>query len=99
MNVSGVSGSVAQVNWAAAAGKQGLSGGDTGFSSLLEGALQKVDDAQTTANQKVSDMMAGKGDVHEAMISVEKASLSFDLMMQVRNKVVSAYQEIERLQF
>jgi len=39
------------------------------------------------------------GDVHTAMIAVEKADLSFQLMMQVRNKVVQAYQEISRMQF
>jgi flagellar hook-basal body complex protein FliE len=38
-------------------------------------------------------------DVHDAMIAVQKADLSFQLMMQVRNKVVAAYQEVERMQF
>lgn len=37
--------------------------------------------------------------LHSAMIAVEKADLSFQLMMQVRNKIVSAYQEISRMQF
>ena len=38
-------------------------------------------------------------DVHSAMIAVEKADLSFQLMMQVRSKIVAAYQEISRMQF
>jgi len=37
--------------------------------------------------------------LHTALIAVEKADLSFQLMMQVRNKIVSAYQEISRMQF
>jgi flagellar hook-basal body complex protein FliE len=45
-------------------------------------------------------LLDGNGvDVHAAMIAVEKADLSFQLMMQVRNKIVQAYQDISRLQF
>ena len=48
----------------------------------------------------MSELLQGNGmDVHSAMIAVEKAELSFQLMMQVRNKIVQAYQEIARLQF
>jgi flagellar hook-basal body complex protein FliE len=44
--------------------------------------------------------LTGKGeDVHAATLAVEQASLAFDLMLQVRNKVVGAYQEISKLQF
>ena len=45
-------------------------------------------------------VLEGTGtDVHKAVIAVEKADLSFQLMLQVRNKIVAAYQEVERLQF
>ena len=45
-------------------------------------------------------MVEGNGaDVHEAMIAVQKADLSFQLMLQVRNKVVQAYQQIAGMQF
>jgi flagellar hook-basal body complex protein FliE len=71
-----------------------------GFASALGSAMQKVNDLQTTADQKVTDLLAGNGpDIHSAALSVERASLAFDLMLQVRNKVVGAYQEISRLQF
>lgn len=70
------------------------------FASTLNAAVQQVNNLQTTAEQKVTNLIAGNGeDVHAATLSVEKASLAFDLMLQVRNKVVSAYQEISRLQF
>ena len=52
------------------------------------------------AESKVAGVLTGTGtDVHSALIAVEKADLSFQLMMQVRNKIVSAYQEIARMQF
>ena len=48
----------------------------------------------------MSSLVEGNGaDVHDAMIAVEKADLSFQLMLQVRNKVVQAYQQIAGMQF
>ncbi len=71
-----------------------------GFAGTLSAAVQQVNDLQTGAEQKVTNLLAGNGeDVHAATLSVERASLAFDLMLQVRNKMVSAYQEISRLQF
>ncbi len=70
------------------------------FAGALGSAMQQVDNLQATAEQKVSSLLAGNGqDIHAAALTVERASLGFDLMLQVRNKVVSAYQEISRLQF
>jgi len=71
-----------------------------GFAETLSAAVQQVNNLQTTAEQNVTGLLAGNGqDIHNATLSVERASLAFDLMLQVRNKVVSAYQEISRLQF
>jgi flagellar hook-basal body complex protein FliE len=62
--------------------------------------VERVNDLQTVADQKVTNLLTGKGeDVHAATLAVEQASLAFDLMLQVRNKVVGAYQEISKLQF
>jgi flagellar hook-basal body complex protein FliE len=70
------------------------------FAGTLNTAIAKVNDLQSSAEQKVTGLLAGDGqDVHTAALSVERASLAFDLMLQVRNKVVGAYQEISRLQF
>jgi flagellar hook-basal body complex protein FliE len=75
-------------------------GATSSFADALNSAVQQVNNLQTTAEQKVTNLLAGNGeDIHAATLSVEKASLAFDLMLQVRNKVVSAYQEISRLQF
>jgi flagellar hook-basal body complex protein FliE len=70
------------------------------FFQKLEGAMDKVEDLQSNAEQQVSDVLQGNGkDLHAALIAVEKADLSFQLMMQVRNKIVQAYQEISRMPF
>ncbi len=70
------------------------------FTSTLQSAMDQVDELQASADQKVAALLHGESeDVHSAMIAVEHADLSFQLMMQVRNKVVNAYQEIARMQF
>jgi len=75
-------------------------GSDTGFGSLLKGALNQVNSVQNDASQQVNTVLGGgSADMGKVMISVEKADVAFQLMMQVRNKIVSAYQDIEKLQF
>ncbi|MFZ0286551.1 MAG: flagellar hook-basal body complex protein FliE [Terriglobales bacterium] len=71
-----------------------------GFVETLRGAMDQVQQLQSAADQSTGALIAGSGmDVHSAMIAVEKADLSFQLMMQVRSKIVAAYQEISRMQF
>lgn len=71
-----------------------------GFAATLRGAMEDMGEASNQAETKVASVLEGTGaDVHSALIAVEKADLSFQLMMQVRNKIVSAYQEISRMQF
>ena len=71
------------------------------FSDVLKSAIRNVDTLQSGADGKVSNLLAGapNTDVGNVMVSVEKADVAFQLMMQVRNKIVSAYQDIEKLQF
>jgi len=74
--------------------------GEGGFLDAMQGALQEIEQAQAHADNQVAGLLEGKGtDIHSAMIAVEKAALSFQLMLEVRNKIVSAYQEISRMQF
>lgn len=73
---------------------------DSGFATMLENALDHVDGLQADADQKIAALMEGNGqDIHAAMIATERADLSFQLMLQVRNKIVNAYQEVARMQF
>lgn len=69
------------------------------FSKFLTDAIQDVNKLQQTADQASLDLAAGKiQDVSQAVIASEKAAISLQLTMQVRNKVVDAYQEIMRMQ-
>jgi len=71
-----------------------------GFLETLHGAVDQVNQLQGAADAQVGALLEGNGmDVHSALIAVEKADLSFQLMMQVRNKIVAAYQDISRMQF
>jgi flagellar hook-basal body complex protein FliE len=73
----------------------------TSFTDIFQSAVGDVDTLQNSADQQVTNLLHGTGnaDVGGAMVSVEKADVAFQLMMQVRNKVVSAYQEMEKMQF
>ncbi len=71
-----------------------------GFGQVLRDAVTQIDQVQGEAQSKIGEVMQGNGgDLHTAMIAVEKADLSFQLMLQVRNKIVAAYQEISRMNF
>jgi len=73
---------------------------DSEFGSTLTSAIEQVEQVHTDAQQQISDLLQGnRQDVHNVMIAVEKADVAFQLMMQVRTKIVNAYQEISRLQF
>lgn len=86
------------IDFGSAVGKEQPNGSD--FFETLRGAVDQVKDLQTQADTQVAGMLNGDGqDVHAAMIAVEKANLAFELMLQVRNKIVSAYQEVSRIPF
>jgi flagellar hook-basal body complex protein FliE len=68
-----------------------------GFGDTLNRLVQSVESTGAEANTAVSQMVEGKADVHDAMIALQRADLTFQLSMQVRNKLVSAYQEIMRM--
>jgi flagellar hook-basal body complex protein FliE len=69
------------------------------FASELKNALGEVNHLQRQAEQAIQQLVGeGKGDLQETMIALEKADVSFRLMMQIRNKVLDAYQEIMRMQ-
>ncbi|HME36521.1 MAG TPA: flagellar hook-basal body complex protein FliE [Candidatus Sulfotelmatobacter sp.] len=73
---------------------------ESGFRGVLHSAIDDIQQLEGQAETRVAGVIEGNGaDVHSAMIAVEKADLSFQLMMQVRNKIVSAYEEISRMQF
>jgi flagellar hook-basal body complex protein FliE len=69
------------------------------FASVLEGAIQSVDQTGQQANTAIQNFLNGDGEeLHNVALSVQRASLAFDLGLQVRNKIVSAYQEVMKMQ-
>lgn len=78
-----------------------LGSGDspTTWGHMAQQMVMHVNDQQASAAAKVNDVLAGgPTPVHEAMIASEQASLSFEFLSEVRNKVVDAYQQIMQMQ-
>ena len=71
---------------------------DSGFGKLLKDAVSQVKNLEKGSNEELQKFMNSEADLHSVMIALEKADLSFQVMMQVRNKIVQAYQEIMRSQ-
>jgi len=70
-----------------------------GFDDWLQAQLSEVNSQIMTSEAKVRELaVGGEGSLHEVMISLEKAKLSFELILAVRNKALEAYQELMRMQ-
>jgi flagellar hook-basal body complex protein FliE len=68
------------------------------FGSALKSAVQQVNGYQQQANQSINQFLQGNGELHNVALTAQRAEMAFDLAVQVRNKVVSAYQEIMKMQ-
>lgn len=69
------------------------------FADMLGKAVNGVDNSMKTSERSIQDFVAGKTDnVHEVMISMQQAQLSFQMMTEIRNKAIETYQEISRMQ-
>ena len=69
------------------------------FGDVLQNAIQEVSNLQKEAASESQKLLTGNTqDIHSAMVALQKADVSFQMMMQVRNKLVSAYQEIMKTQ-
>jgi flagellar hook-basal body complex protein FliE len=68
-----------------------------GFAESLGRLVSSVETTGADANQAVSAMLDGTGDVHDAMIALQRADMALQFTVQVRNKLVAAYQEIMRM--
>jgi flagellar hook-basal body complex protein FliE len=71
----------------------------TSFMSFLKDSIAKVNDTQLQADRSAESFLKGESiDVHKVMISLQKAEMTLNLAMQLRNKVLSAYEEVMRMQ-
>jgi flagellar hook-basal body complex protein FliE len=97
------SGAIGSVGGAGAAQRLGAAAGTSGgldFGSILKSAVEQVSDAQQVATVKQQEFQLGESNMslEEVMISLQKANLAFQGMIQVRNRLVEAYKEVASLQ-
>ena len=96
--IESVRGPLAPIN-PSAVGRLQEQTGDKGFVGMLEHALGQLNDLAQQADTMASQAAAGDDvDLHQLVLSMESAGLGFQLALQVRNKLVEAYQEISRMQ-
>ncbi len=70
-----------------------------GFRSLLDTSIANVEASRQAANAQLQRFLAGEGgELHTVALATQRAELAFELFLQVRNKVVQAYQEVMRMQ-
>lgn len=74
--------------------------GGVDFAQILQGSMEKVNETQLQAQQMAEKMAAGdkNQNLHEVMVALQTASVSFQEMVQVRNRLVGAYQDIMNMQ-
>jgi flagellar hook-basal body complex protein FliE len=69
------------------------------FAGILENSLEKVNQAQSQADTAIKELIAGRSkNIHETLLTIERADASLKLAMQVRNKILDAYREVMRMQ-
>ncbi|MCL2829799.1 MAG: flagellar hook-basal body complex protein FliE [Betaproteobacteria bacterium] len=104
MNTNGIDQVLAMLRTTAAeaAGKPAEAGAAEGadFASVLKNSIEQVNQTQQTAEGMAEKFAAGDGNqnLHEVMLALQKASVSFQEMVQVRNKLVTAYHDVMNMQ-
>lgn len=77
----------------------GVTRGNGSFQQVLEGAMQSVEGLRQNAQTSVEKVLTGESEeLHQTVLATQRAELAFEMFLQVRNKVVQAYQEIMRTQ-
>lgn len=81
------------------AGAKPAAGGASAFKALFDQSVSTVEAQRLAAQQSVDRFLSGEGEeLHQVALATTRAELSFEMFMQVRNKVVQAYQEVMRMQ-
>jgi flagellar hook-basal body complex protein FliE len=72
--------------------------GTASFGQMLKGSLEQVNQLQNESDSSIDNLANGtQTDIHQTMIAVEKADVSFQLLMQIRNKLIAAYDKVMRM--
>ncbi|WP_147198576.1 flagellar hook-basal body complex protein FliE [Pantoea sp. MBD-2R] len=102
MSIQGIQSVMQQLQTAAlqASGQSNEAAGQSDFAGQLKEALNKISDTQNAARTQAQDFEMGKPGVNlnDVMVDMQKASVSMQMGIQVRNKLVSAYQEMMNMQ-
>ncbi len=69
------------------------------FGEVIKGAIEKVDRLEKEADRSVIDLLQGKASIHETMIALQKADISMQLLLNIRNKALESYRDIMHMQF
>ena len=77
---------------------QGSTNSGKGFADILAQKISEVDQSMRIADQESAELLAGTGSIHETMIALEEAGIQLRMVGAVRDKVVSAYQDLTRMQ-
>jgi flagellar hook-basal body complex protein FliE len=74
--------------------------GEGGFSKLVDSFVQQTNESQVVSDQAIDDLIQGKTDnVHQVVLAVANAEMSFQLFMEIRNKLIDSYNDLMRMQF
>ena len=77
--------------------KTDAAGGD--FSKILQDSIEEINDSQVAGDKAMADLATGEvKDLHQAAIAINKAEMSMKMMLEIRNKALSAYKEISKTQ-
>ena len=77
----------------------GKTGGREGFSSFLADAISHVNQVQQSSQSAVEKFLSGEDEeVHKVALATQEAEITLDLFMQIRNKVIQAYQQVMQMQ-
>jgi flagellar hook-basal body complex protein FliE len=96
MNINGISSST-QAIAPSSIGSDIKSSGE-GFGSVIKDAVDSIDTTQKSAEQEIAKAVTGESpDIHKTIIALQTADLKFQLGLQVRNKLIGAYDEIMRM--
>lgn len=83
-----------------ASGQVGKAAGGKDFSKLVTGFIQETNQAQVGSDQAINDLVTGKTDnVQQVVMAVANAEMSFQLFMEIRNKLIDSYNDLMRMQF
>jgi len=100
MSISSIASLASAITPIASAGASATSASNASdFSSILKSAINQVESSHVSANTSVQNFLSGENsEIHSTVLATQKAELQFELFMQARNKAVSAYQEIMKMQ-